>query len=246
MEMDGAQMVRHLSSERVTREGYMNLRCHWDPGCPDWMHPGATEKDRDKPEEMHVANAWAELFPLDPIPKILAQPCCAQFAVSRDRIQALPKQRYVILRDWILRTELSDYMSGRVFEYVWQFIFTAAPVHCPSMSACYCDGYGYCFGSPEAFDHWFELRYERHQHEETLKAWREQAGKIHSSSKDGQFDEEADLEVPEIGQNFWLQDRVEEIQAEMDELKRAAFERGKDPLQRALEAGRTWQEGDGF
>lgn len=26
---DMAQMIRHLSAERVTRDGYMNLRCHW-------------------------------------------------------------------------------------------------------------------------------------------------------------------------------------------------------------------------
>ena len=31
---DAVQMISRLSSERVQREGYMNLRCHWEPGCP--------------------------------------------------------------------------------------------------------------------------------------------------------------------------------------------------------------------
>ena len=66
-------------------------------------------------------------------------------------------KRYILIRDWLLKTELTDYLSGRVFEYIWQFIFTASAIHCPSMSACYCDGYGLCFGSPENFDAWFEM-----------------------------------------------------------------------------------------
>lgn len=30
---DAVQMISRLSSERVQREGYMNLRCAWEPGC---------------------------------------------------------------------------------------------------------------------------------------------------------------------------------------------------------------------
>ncbi|KAK5110902.1 hypothetical protein LTR62_005440 [Meristemomyces frigidus] len=247
MDEDAAQMVRHLSPERVTRDGYMNLRCHWEPGCPSWLHPGATQRNYDKMEETLVADAWAELFPLDPIPAVLAQPCCAQFAVSRDRIRALPKQRYVSMRDWILRTELSDYMSGRVFEYIWQYIFTASPIHCPSMSACYCDGYGYCFGSPQAFDKWFELRYEVKEYAAELALWREQADLIERARNgDGTFDEEAVLDVPQIGRDAWLRAEMEDLEATMLELKHEAFERGRKPELRALEVGRMWKDGDGF
>lgn len=39
LETDAVQMVGRLSAERVQREGYMNMRCHWEPGCPAWMHP---------------------------------------------------------------------------------------------------------------------------------------------------------------------------------------------------------------
>lgn len=242
-------MVRHLSPERVTREGYMNLRCHWDPGCPAWMHPGATERDPEKQEEWIIAQSWSELFPLDPIPTVLAQPCCAQFAVSKERIQAIPKQRYVSIRDWVLRTDLSDNLSGRVFEYIWQFIFTASPIHCPSMSACYCDGYGYCFGDPQAFNHWFELRYQHLDFKEQLRVWNEQAEMINiakEQNKDGRLSGEEVIEVPEVGKNKWLEDMVDRLWTEMEDLKKAAFERGRNPKQRALESGREWREGDGF
>ncbi|KAK0820898.1 hypothetical protein LTR75_001217 [Friedmanniomyces endolithicus] len=249
LDTDAAAMVRHLSPERLVRDGYMNLRCHWDPGCPAWLHPGALERDPEKMEEVLVAEAWAELFPLDPIPGVLAQACCAQFAVSRERIRELPRQRYVVLRDWILRTELSDYVSGRVFEYLWQFIFTAAAVHCPSMSACYCDGYGFCFGSPREFDYWFELRFRRERYRAELRVWREKAGLIEAAregSKNGRVAEEAALDVPMIGRNTWLEARLGELDEEMERLKREAFRKGRDPRQRALEAGRAWSEGDGF
>ncbi|EMC94853.1 hypothetical protein BAUCODRAFT_149938 [Baudoinia panamericana UAMH 10762] len=246
---DASLMVRHLSPERVTRDGYMNLRCHWDPGCPSWLHPGATEKNPEKGEETLVADAWAELFPFDPIPAVLSQPCCAQFAVSKERVLALPKQRYVGLRDWVLRTELSDYMSGRVFEYTWQFLFTAAPLHCPSMSACYCDGYGYCFGSPQAFDYWFEMRYLRESYKQELHIWRERADLIEEArqrSTDGRVKEDALLEVPEPGRNVWLRDQIKNLTVEMERSRSAAFELGKEPRHRALEAGREWRDGDGY
>lgn len=116
---DAVQMISRLSSERVYREGFVNMRCDWEPGCPDWMHPGTVEEDINKQEEVMLAKSWSEIFPMDPIPRVLAQPCCAQFAISRSRIEALPLARYVFYRDWMLRTALSDYLSGRVWEYIW-------------------------------------------------------------------------------------------------------------------------------
>jgi hypothetical protein len=40
LDHDSVKIISRLSSERVQREGYMNLRCNWEPGCPSWMHPG--------------------------------------------------------------------------------------------------------------------------------------------------------------------------------------------------------------
>lgn len=246
MENDAAFMVRHLSPERVTREGYMNLRCHWDPGCPDWLHPGATVRNVEKQEEELVASAWSELFPLDPIPSVLAQPCCAQFAVSKERILATKKQRYIHMRDWILRTPLSDYLSGRVFEYVWQYIFTLSPIACPSMHVCHCDGYGLCFGTAEAFDYWFELQYQMHEFEEELRVWYARASAIEVAMEDGKVDEDAELQIPEVGIDSWLDEQIAALQKEMDRRKSEAFERGREARNRALEAGRKWRDGDGF
>ncbi|OQO12796.1 hypothetical protein B0A48_02260 [Cryoendolithus antarcticus] len=249
LDTDAAQMIMHLSPERVMRLGYMDLRCHWEPGCPAWLHPGVRERLSWKQEEHLIADSWAQVFPKDPIPAILAQPCCAQFAVSRERILATPKQRYVYLRDWLLRTELSDYLSGRVFEYIWQYVFTSSPSHCPSMSECYCDGYGFCFGSPEAFDYWFELQYKLNEAKNELQLWWKKADMIEEvklRSPTGKVAQEADLDIPRVGRDEELEEEIKKIWAEMKRRKNAAYELGRNPAQRALEAGRTWRDGDGF
>jgi len=252
---DAAEMLRRLSPEHVTRLGYMNLRCHWDPGCPAWMHPAAIEPNTAKKEEHILAQAWSQLFPLDPIPTVLATPCCAQFAVSRDRIRALPKQRYVYLRDWITRTELSDYISGRVFEYVWQYIFSSAPTHCPAMNACYCDGYGVCFGGYEPFNDFFKLRYEMNEFKVELQEWWAASDRIErlkkfSAAAGGgggkKLPEAAAVDFPEFGRDVWLEAKIAEMHAELVRRKEEAVERGRNPRLRAEEAGREWREGDGF
>ena len=153
------------------------------------------------------------------------------------------------MRDWVLRTELSDALSGRVFEYVWQFIFTSSPLHCPSMSACYCDGYGVCFGSAEAFDYYFELNFKREKYKDMLSVWEQQAERIELArqhSPDGRIVEEALLSVPRVGEDRWLRERIADLGEDMERRKVAALGLGRNPAQRALEAGRAWKEGDGF
>ena len=249
LDEDAALMVRHLSPERVTREGYMNLRCHWEPGCPDWLRPADKKKIPDREEQEILAESWAELYPGDEIPTVLAQPCCAQFAVSRERILAIPKERFIWLRDWVIRTNLPDFLAGRVFEYTWQYVFTASPLHCPSMSACYCDGYGLCFGDPQKFDYYFELNFNLNKYKDELNHWHEKAAKAalaREKASAGKVREDELLEIPEVGRDTWLKEEIEKIDQEIKGRRRAAFELGKDPRQRAKEAGRMWKEGDGF
>jgi hypothetical protein len=174
---DAVQMIKRLSSEHVMRQGYVNLRCHWKPGCPDWLHPKSHEEDIVKKEQLVLEQSWSELFPLDPLPSVLAQPCCAQFALSRERVLSVPKSRFVYFRDWLRRTPLSTYISGRIWEYTWQFVFTRQAVVCPDMHVCYCDVYGVCF-SGERFNKWFKLRYESSQLASMEKGWQLRNAKV--------------------------------------------------------------------
>jgi hypothetical protein len=238
LENDSVQMIARLSSERVQREGFMNLRCHWDPGCPSWMHPGTIEEDVNKQEESMLAKSWSELFPLDPIPKVLAQPCCAQFAISKDRIQSLPLSRYVFYRDWLLRTNLSDYISGRVWEYIWQFVFTGQQVVCPLEHICYCDGFGVCFGGDEEYKVYYMKDSERKSAESDLKEWNEQQDRWRANP-------ETQIQ-PEVGRDIELQGRINGLSAWQEQRRQRAKEHGDVAMNRAMEVGRDWKDGDGF
>ena len=74
---------------------------------------------RIKPEEPFFSfKLFETMFPGHRPPPVLSQPCCAQFAVSRDRVRDNPKDLYLHLRSWLLNTSLEDKNSGRIFEYV--------------------------------------------------------------------------------------------------------------------------------
>lgn len=243
---DAANMVRSLSSERVTRQGYMNLRCQWDPGCPAWLHPGSIEDSWERPEEVLIAESWTQLFPFDPIPSVLSQPCCSQFALSKGRMLAIPLSRYIYYRDWLLRTPLSDYISGRVFEYVFQFLFTGEHVMCPAVHECFCDGYGLCFGGEEKLNHYYDLRYALREHGEELAEWREKERELTLARKEGRFNEASTLEIPELGRDDWLIAEMAALRRALADKVTEAKERGKSARLRAEEIGRAFVDGDGF
>jgi len=234
---DSAQIVQHLNPSKVLRDGYTNLRCHLDPGCPAHLHPAsvtAETADINRPEELHVAQAWRELFPGTPIPEVLSQPCCAQFALSRARLRSVPLAEYVRHRDWIVNTQLEDAVAGRVWEYVWQYLWTGQWEVCPEEHVCYCDLYGVCFGGEEEYDAWLEKR-------KGLKVL------------GAQWDELRTEDEAKPGQGVMEGQRAKDIKAQRAELeavleaeKKVALARGKDPRLRAAEIGRAWKDGDGF
>ncbi|KAF1995981.1 hypothetical protein P154DRAFT_394460, partial [Amniculicola lignicola CBS 123094] len=141
---DNAISLRSLNIDFVQKNGYANLRCNWEPGCPAEVQPF---RDMPKAEDAvgHVIpKAWQELFGNSDVPEVLATPCCAQFAVSRKQVLKRPRSEYKRFHDWLIETELDDYTSGRVFEYLWHVIFGQDPVYCPDYAMCYCDVYGLC------------------------------------------------------------------------------------------------------
>ncbi|KAJ5232632.1 hypothetical protein N7468_005588 [Penicillium chermesinum] len=208
---DAAEILRRLSMPRVVREGYMNTRCQMGPGCPDWMHPGAVVQDEAKQEEVMFARAWGELFP-----------------TSRShRIRTIPRSRFIFYRDWLLHTDLSDYIAGRIWEYLWQYVFTGEPVVCVPENVCLCDGYGVCFGGPEEFQQYKDLVDERNYLQQELSDWAFLAEDIQEAEDNHQLDETMDLKIPPPAR----QGRRQTMYSKKS---------------RALEANRPWKEGDGF
>lgn len=137
----------------VQENGYVNLRCNWNPGCLPSHR-----------ENKHVTEqTWGEIFANvssssffssqqeeeeegkgNPYPGEVGSACCAQFAVSRERVRQRPRKDYIAFREWVIETGKSDAQSGRVMEFLWHVVFGMEPVYCPEEKTCYCQVYGRC------------------------------------------------------------------------------------------------------
>ncbi|THC90842.1 hypothetical protein EYZ11_009694 [Aspergillus tanneri] len=136
------ETIKLLQIDFVQQKGYVNLRCNPNPGCPDEIRPFRQPRDESRLSEIAFADAWKALFNNTDVPEVVATPCCAQFAVSRDQVLKRPRSSYIQYHRWIMETSLSDDITGRVMEYMWHIIFGQDPVYCPDMDQCYYDVYG--------------------------------------------------------------------------------------------------------
>ncbi|KIW69258.1 hypothetical protein PV04_05143 [Phialophora macrospora] len=235
LDVSSATTIKLLSDAHVMRQGYFNTRCHLDPGCPNWLHVDQSRWKYDlyhKPEEPALTSqVFHDLFGEDvPVPDSISQPCCAQFAVSGQRIRQRPLADYIHYRDWLLHTPLDDKTSGRIMEYSWQYIFSGRFTFCPSQHKCYCDGYGICFeGGDEGLKGWLKLlRQKELVDQKLIKMW--------------------DKGVASRGSEQYkkLRHQSGEMGNQLDDMRELAVRRGYDPQTRARECGREWYEGDGF
>ena len=237
---DASEMVRRLKSDYVIRKGYVNLRCHWSPGCPEWLHPGNLQESLEKQEEVVLSRCWSELFPSDPLPTALGQACCAQFALSKERVLSIPLSRFIFYRDWIARTTLSDYVSGRIWEYSWQFLFTGQSIHCPAEHICYCGGFGLCFGGVSEFEEFEELRRKKQALEVEAHELRERRALDPTTNPESQRSNVSTVRYA------YLNSKIEKLSNELEMRKRNALERGLSDRIRAEECGLKWKEMGGM
>jgi hypothetical protein len=233
MGQDAVQMIKRLNHDRVARMGYMNVRCHHEPGCPDWIHldrPGVDFDFFKKPEEIHWRkHIWEEIHPGAPLPPSISGICCAQFALSAERIRQIPVERFIHYRKWLLETTMDDQFSGRIFEYIWHYIFTGHEVYCPAMNTCYCDGYGFCFGGRQKFDDYFTKQDARNKQFEELQGYNDREKKAKEEGKTIEFTATEKARMDELTREINQKDR------ELTIARDGAMERGKDPKLRAEE-----------
>jgi hypothetical protein len=129
---DNANALSRLQLNHVQRQGYVNLRCAWRPGCPSEIKPfkdalGPLSNELGMRTAPVYAHAFQQLFPELEVPVDVGVPCCAQFAVTRARIQKRSKDNYTTLRQWLLDTHYDDKISGRLFEYMWHSKISSPP-----------------------------------------------------------------------------------------------------------------------
>ncbi|KAF2688068.1 hypothetical protein K458DRAFT_415142 [Lentithecium fluviatile CBS 122367] len=230
---DASEMLKRLNHERVARMGYMNLRCHHEPGCPDWIHMDRPGGDFDffrKPEEIHWRrHIWEEIHPGAPIPPSLSGVCCAQFAVSRDRIRQVPIQRFQHYRNWLMTTPIPDQYSGRVLEYIWHYIFTGHEVYCPAQNSCYCDGYGVCFGGLANYDEYWDRQAKRDKQFEELEKYNKEDEEAKETGKEVERTKKEKMRIED------LKKEIEEADIWLGEKRDEAFKRGESEEEREKE-----------
>lgn len=220
-DLDALQMIQHLQNDHVLRQGYFNMRCNWSPGCPEWLDPTVEQETLSKQEQAVLARSWRELFPTAALPARLGQACCAQFAVSRSRILSVPRSRFVFYRDWLLKTPLSDYISGRIWEYSWQYVFTGRETDCPAERVCYCDGYGVCFQGEGDYHRFAEMIERR-------KQYRKQLGIIREDSADGSDGDER-LLSSSVGRDVsLLEEQIAQLDQQIIRQRAEALQHGLD------------------
>ncbi|KAJ5747331.1 uncharacterized protein N7511_009027 [Penicillium nucicola] len=118
----------NLRYEPVSINGYVNLRCASRPGCPSTMFqafPVEIDEDYQYLVDQLPQILWELLrIPPSETPDDIGHQCCAQFAVSRERIQERPLEDYIRIMNWIGGTDITDnYGLGWLIEKLWHMIF---------------------------------------------------------------------------------------------------------------------------
>lgn len=212
-------MIKRLNPQRVIREGYMNLN------CGDWAKAGRcgafTRPAESLPLPFHK-QSWELLFPEYPVPQILAQECCAQFATSRERVRQVPLAKWNHFREWLLSVPKENGNNpGWVWEYMWQFVLGGHQVYCPASYVCFCDGYDLCFGGEEKFETYVRLKEAR----ETMRQ------NIHAIDRSLTPADEAGEERDkyDVDRRLNMVDVLNDLDVELGRLGDDAAERAKDP-----------------
>ncbi|KAJ5097030.1 hypothetical protein N7456_007751 [Penicillium angulare] len=121
-------VLANLRYEAVSINGYVNLRCTNRPGCPSTIfqaYPVTVDFDYQYLIDQ-LPQIFNDLLGMDPsdVPSDIGHQCCAQFAVTKEKIQERPRSDYIRILEWIATTDMTDnYGIGWLIEKLWHVIF---------------------------------------------------------------------------------------------------------------------------
>ena len=158
--------ITHLDISAVKERGYANLRVSWENACPAYINTTLRGTEGIEGEGQSTHEAFLGNFG-DPsgltgdVPEILAQPCCSQFAVTRDVIRSVPRTQYARSINWLVNSPMSDFILGRTWEHMFQWLFAKKAVDCPIEWKTYCKMYHICFDGVEEYEKYMDLDHQR-------------------------------------------------------------------------------------
>ena len=158
--------ITRLDIPAVKERGYANLRVSWENACPAYINtalegPDGIEHEGQSTREAFLANFGDPSGYTGDVPEILAQPCCSQFAVTRDAIRSVPRDQYARSIAWLINSPMSDFMLGRTWEHMFQWLFAKKSVDCPIEWKTYCKMYHVCFDGAEEYRKYMVLVQQR-------------------------------------------------------------------------------------
>lgn len=162
------QALNNLDLQEIRERGYINLRTSWENACPVWINTSVTLGDevyneKLREEEPFIRDAIKDIFPEREVPRGLASPCCSQFAVTKERIKSVPREKYKKAMEWLVNTELESKISGRVWEHLWHWLFLGKDVDCPQEWRTLCVWYHICFEDDEDWVGYKEMEAKRYE-----------------------------------------------------------------------------------
>jgi len=92
---------------------------------PDWYQVINQDTNEWDKKYTWLSDNWKTLFKDTlPLPIKLGFWSSAQFAVHKDCILQYPMHFWSHLYKWCMKTTLENYVSARIFEYTWYYIFS--------------------------------------------------------------------------------------------------------------------------
>lgn len=110
----------------MSNEKYYNIndKAHWNK--PFSIHPDIYKALLDW-YDCYIE----EYIPISKVPNnidfIYNYYGCAQFLIHKDLIRNLPKEFYVRLYNWIIKTSIPNYYSSRFLEWTWHIFWVIYP-----------------------------------------------------------------------------------------------------------------------
>jgi len=242
--------LNHLDLREVQRRGFLNLRVTWGVGCSSGSMntTRVNEESGTSPEQKEMQEAFRANFNLYDVPEILATPCCSQIAVTKERIRSVPRQQYLHHIEWLLNTKLSDSISGRTWEHMWQYLFLEKSIDCPLEHKAYCRLYHICFGGREEYEEWIELNQGRQKLEKELTKLQIESEPVMKKDQDGKMVEEKPKEKmmsqseskTKVTMKSWLENELRSVKEAIRVRKEVAVVRGSVEANRVAEGGNLY------
>ena len=92
---------------------------------PDWTQTISKGDEFNDKKFSWIEDNWDDLIgDYLPMPDTLTFPSCAQFAIHKSKIIQYPIEFWQHLFKWCEETELDNFISSRIFEYIWYYIFS--------------------------------------------------------------------------------------------------------------------------